>query len=245
MAKLAITRQAPTDWFFPRVSLAQIVSGVRMPCATYQADNDNDGFVPRKLIVVPGERDQLVGCARRGTPVHARHSTSQQYSRYDPLPPRAGPSRPKNEEEREGDDTGSHRDQSRSYDVGNIVNTHVVIDGGVAQVMHAANGGTSECAPDGNTPPRDLVVGTDGHEGGDQDKNRHKEREGRETTGISNLKRCLPARHLDSSIPDEMHAPNSDATHCDGRTDEQQAFRRHKVSTGPVTDREVAKQRTD
>lgn len=84
--------------------------------------------------------------------------------------------------------------------------------------MHAADGSASECAADGNTPPRDLVVGSDGHKGGDEDKNRHEERKGRKTTGVSNLKRCLPISHLDSPIPDKMHAPNSDAAHCDGRT---------------------------
>lgn len=183
-----MTRQAPTDLVCPPCQLDPDLRRLGVRFATYQADNDNDCLVPRKLVVVPGERDQFVRCACRSTPVHARDSTSQQHSRYDSLPPRVGPPSPEDKEERQRDDARGHRNQSRPYDVGDIVNAHVVVDGGIAQVVHAADGSASKRAPDGNTPPRDLVVGPDGHKSSDQDKNWHKEGKGREPAGISNLK---------------------------------------------------------
>ncbi len=106
----------------------------------YQTRNGNDGFVSRLKVTGRCEVYQLVAGAQGSTPMHARDSTSQDDGAPNSLPPRVGPCRAKDEKEGEGDSAGSGGNNGGTSDVANGVLTFVIADGGVSQVMHAANG---------------------------------------------------------------------------------------------------------
>ena len=139
---------------------------------------------------------QGVPCAHYGTPMHARNGTSQDNSASGTFPPRVGPRTPENEEERERDGTSNGGDDDRAGNERSEVIASVVVDGGVAEVMHAADGAPGECPRGGDTPPTDLVTTVaragDDEEGHQEHEDRDKEGGDSDPDRVGDLKGGLP-----------------------------------------------------
>ena len=111
--------------------------------------------------------------------MHARHGAGQHEGTPDALPPRVRPGTPEDEEEGEGNRAGNGSDDNGAGDKGRDIIAAIVADGGVAQVVHPANGTSGERTRGAHAPPADLVAarGGAGHdeEGGEQHDDRDKE----------------------------------------------------------------------
>jgi hypothetical protein len=124
--------------------------------------------------------------------MHARNGTSQDNSTPGTFPPRVGPRAPENEEERERDGTSNGGDDDRAGNKSSKIIASVVVDGGVAEVMHAADGAPGECSRGGDTPPTDLVTtvtrASDDEEGHQEYEYRDKEGGDSDSNGVGDLK---------------------------------------------------------
>jgi hypothetical protein len=128
--------------------------------------------------------------------MHARNGTSQDNSAPGTFPPRVGPRAPENEKERESDGTSNGGDDDRAGNESSKIIASVVIDGGIAEVMHAADGAPGECSRSGDTPPTDLVTAVtragDDEEGHQEDEDRDKEGGDGDSDGVGDLKGWFP-----------------------------------------------------
>lgn len=180
---------------------------------TYKANNDDDGCVAGQLVVGGAEGNKLVSRTSCGTPMHARDSTRQHDGAGRSLPPGVGPRGAENKEQGERDDAGGHGDDGSAHDIDRRVYDDIILDRVVTDVVHAADGRTGQDASDGDSPPRNRVVGSNGNEGGQKHDDRDEEGQRREAAGVGNLQFGLSIAKIDGSVSDEVLP-----TRSDGRT---------------------------
>lgn len=72
--------------------------------------------------------------------MHARDGASQDDGTSSSLPPGVGPRCSKHKKQRERNGAGRNSNEGRPNHVGRAVAAVIVADGGVAEVVHAANG---------------------------------------------------------------------------------------------------------
>lgn len=85
--------------------------------------------------------------------------------------------------------------------------------------MHTADGSSCKRASDPNTPPRDLLIGSDGDEGGKEHEDGHKEGQSSKAARVGDLQLRVSIPNVNCSISDIMHTPNRNTTHSYGRGD--------------------------
>lgn len=108
--------------------------------ATYQKNNDNDGFTTRHTVSRSIETDQPIASADRSTPMHSGHGAGENHSTADPLPPNVLPGSFEDEEKGERGSASKDSDKSGTDDVCSLVDTPIVANGCVGDVVHATNG---------------------------------------------------------------------------------------------------------
>ncbi len=138
-------------------------------------DNDNDDCrLARHAARLRRQLKQDIVCSDGGTPMHARDGTGQQGGTEHPPPPGVLPGRLEDEEDGEGGGARGHGDEGGADNVGDAVGASVVADGGVSEVVHAADGAAGQRARDCDAPPADAVVVGDEDEGEEEHEDRDK-----------------------------------------------------------------------
>lgn len=134
--------------------------------------------MPRHAVPPNGDLLQPIRRPHSRTPMHARNTARQQNPTHQRLPPRIRPSGSIDEEQEQGDRAGGDGDDARADDVARPVDAGIVGDGGVAEVVHSADGAAGEDAGTDDAGQRVVRVGADGDEGDDEDDDGDEEGDG-------------------------------------------------------------------
>jgi hypothetical protein len=174
----------------------------------HQAGCDDDRGVTRGVTSAHVDIDQGEPGSHNRTPMHSRDGAGEDNGATKTLPPRICPGASEDEEEGQGDGTRGGGNDDGPNDEGGDVSTLVVADGGVAEVVHAADGASGQDARDADAPPADAGVGGAGPGDDEESNEQHDDRDEEGSNGdaniVSDLNIGLSIKHRGCAVANVM-----------------------------------------
>lgn len=104
------------------------------------------------------------------------------------------PQSSKYEEQRQGNNTGEHGDDSRANDECRSIYTRVILDGRVSEVVHAAYSSTTEDTSNHDSPPGDIIIRANSDKGGQKNDDGDEKGDCSKATGVCYLQVAFMVR---------------------------------------------------
>jgi hypothetical protein len=165
------------------------------------------------------------------SPMHARYSQAEKASADSPSPPTIRPGGSPSKEDCESCGTCNYSNYSSTSHVFSFISAGVVADTQLPDIVHTADRSTCQQSTHHYSQVTCLFAGSGRVEGRKQNTNREDKGDSCERHAVHNLDMTISISEDDGTVSNEMHAPDSNASHRNCRR-EQQIPRRILVSSG-------------